>query len=389
MPKTVPSNGTTRNAAASKKPWRRAIEFVEEIVGRKDEQWVDLRLGLRTLTTVRPGGIVAVMGPSGGGKSSFVAGLLVAHARQSGPAGWLSCELPGDEAVARQVGMQCDASWEDVLRGRVARHHMEEVIDLPRLFVIERQDATMANLVGWLGEMNKLYRGEPILVAIDYTQIMPTDGDEAKQRIERVMREFDIAMRGSRAVGIAVNQMSRSNSRMARSGETVGMDTFDMGADSSAIERWASYTITLGGYKLRDDGTDDIQINVGKGRMDGGDRVYPGNYDGRTGRFLITGDAKSATLVRAERAAAIETQATANARVAIMGAAATLKEPVSRTELVSSASVKKSLGLKVLQLLIDDEKLVEVALRNKKGWKVCTPEMAGARQLPLVKERIP
>lgn len=388
MPRTVASNGTTRHAKPSEKPWRRASEFVNEIWDRRNEPWVTLGLGLRDICKIRPGGIVAIMGPPGGGKSSFVCGLLLNHARHHGPAVYLSCELPGDEAVGRQIGMQADASWEDVLVGRVTLETMEQVMDLPRLYVIERQNATIDNLVACLTELRKDHRHEPILAAGDYMQIMPSPGDEPRNRIESVMMSFDSIARLSRSVLLAVNQMSRTNAKVARSGDALGNETSDMGAESSSIERWATTTITLGGYKIRADGSDDIQINVGKGRMDGGDRVYPGIYDGRTGRFAVVGEPRAAAVVRAEREAQKQSESATRARMAVMGAAAQLLEPVSRKELAKDAHVGTQAGLMAIEALVREGKLVEVGQRaaRSKHWKVCTPELARSRQLPLLEE---
>ena len=136
------------NADADSSRARRALggtTLVTEILSRAKEPWASLSLGGEELVRVRLGQILAVMGPTGAGKSSLVGGLLVEHAREHGPAVYMSRELPADEIAARVIGMQCDASWFDVLTGRVT--HDEMASRLPeRLRFLERRSATLDRL---------------------------------------------------------------------------------------------------------------------------------------------------------------------------------------------------------------------------------------------------
>ena len=100
--------------------WRRMPALVELILSRAAEPWVDLRLGQDVIVSVRAGGIPIVMGSTGAGKTSLVAGILIEHARNRGPVIVLSRELPADELAARAIGIQHE-SWPNVLKGKVLR----------------------------------------------------------------------------------------------------------------------------------------------------------------------------------------------------------------------------------------------------------------------------
>jgi KaiC/GvpD/RAD55 family RecA-like ATPase len=230
--------------------WHRAADIIETIQRYAAEPWVSLRLGLdlsddAEIIAVRAGGIVVVMGPTGGGKTSLVAGMLIAHARDHGPVVVLSRELPMDEFGARMIGMQCDASWPDTLKGKVQRSEMERVLS-PRLFVLDRKNATLDALTEAIEAAQAEYPGEPVLVAVDYVQIVTSAERDARAKVADVIDKVDEITRRYRVVTMAISQMSRASSRAARAGETVGADSTDGGAESAAIERVASVTLSIG-----------------------------------------------------------------------------------------------------------------------------------------------
>lgn len=390
-----PSNGVAKGSTVQKapprKPWRLASDYVAEIRARANEAWVSLELGGREIVRCRPGGLVVIIGPSGGGKSSLTASLLVNHARFSGPAIYLSAELPGDEIAARMIGMQCDSSWEDVLRGRLSDDFMRQALDLPRLAIVERSDATPRALVQTIVEFKAMFPGEPVLFAIDYTQIFGAVSDlaEARLRMSSVMAEVDQISRSHRAVGIPVNQMSRANAKAAREGDKLGAETADMAAESAAIERFATVTLAIGGLKkVNEEGDQAGQLSVGKARMGGGDTVFPIRFEGRTGRYIVEGDAKPAAEVRAELAEKRDQSAIDNACLAVLGAASQSHEPRPRTDLCKAARVKREIGLIAVAKLLSQGALVEVRVKKARSqsWMVCTPELARASQIPLLEE---
>jgi archaellum biogenesis ATPase FlaH len=278
--------------------WHRAADMIEMILRYANEPWVSLRLGFDVgddteIVPVRAGGIVVVMGPTGGGKTSLVAGMLIAHARDRGPVVVLSRELPMDEFAARMIGMQCDASWPDTLEGRVRRSEMERVLS-PRLFVLDRKNATLEALTEALEAAQAEYPGEPVLVAVDYVQIVNSSERDARSKVADVIDKIDEITRDRRVVTIAISQMSLVSSRAARAGEAVGAESTDGGAESAAIERVATVTLSIGSSgPEREDGSRAVDLSIGKGRMTGGDRVLPAEYTGRSGRWRITGLART------------------------------------------------------------------------------------------------
>jgi hypothetical protein len=265
--------------------------------------------------------------------------MLIAHARDHGPVVVLSRELPMDEFGARMIGMQCDASWPDTLKGRVQRSEMERVLS-PRLFVLDRRNATLAALCEAIEAAQAEFLGEAVLVAVDYIQIINSGEREARAKVGEVIDRIDEITRRYRVVTMAVSQMSRVSSRAARAGEAVGADSTDGGAESAAIERVATVTLSIGACGPdREDGSRMVDLSIGKGRMTGGDRVLPMSYDGRTGRWCIIGASRPAAEVKAERESK---RADARQLQAVLAIAATAsKSPTSltRAELGSSAGV--------------------------------------------------
>jgi KaiC/GvpD/RAD55 family RecA-like ATPase len=370
--------------------WHRSAAIVETILRHADEPWVSLRLGLDVtddaeIVAVRAGGIVVVMGPTGGGKTSLVAGMLIAHARDRGPVVVLSRELPMDELGARMIGMQCDASWVDVLKGRVLRDEMERVLS-PRLFVLDRRSATLEALRGAIEAAQAEYPGEPVLVAVDYLQIIASMERDARAKVADVVAQIDEIARHYRVATLAISQMSRVSSRAARAGEAVGADSTDGGAESAAIERVATVTLSIGSSgPEREDGTRAVDLSIGKGRMTGGDRVLPMSYCGRSGRWRLTGAARPAAEVKAEREGQRDNAKQRAAELAIMAAAERATEPQAREDLSAVASCGKGIRRAAVAALLSRGELVEVACKNprSRAWKVWTKARADAEGIPL------
>jgi replicative DNA helicase len=197
---------------------RADVAVTDLILKHAREPLVSLKLGCDEIAVIRQGGIVPVMGPTGAGKSSLVAGMLIAH---EGPTVVLSRELPADELAARAIGMQCDASWLDVLTGKVPRHEMERVL-MPRLYVLERKNATLGALEATIQKAQAECPGEQVLVAIDYVQILESTAAEARAKVADILAQIDDLARAYRVVVLAISQMSRAASRAARGGEALG-----------------------------------------------------------------------------------------------------------------------------------------------------------------------
>jgi hypothetical protein len=370
-------------------PWRRLPEIAGEIWARKDEPWIGLNLGSDEIGHVRAGGIIVVMGGSGSGKSSLVSNFLLQHAKNVGPAIALSIELPADELAARIAGIRCDASWEEALTGGVRLEHLEDALALPRMYVLDRDHATLQNLERCVDAARVAFPNEPILIAIDYAQLMESHEREIRLRVADAFKQIDRLARSKRVAAIAVSQMGRAGAQSAVSGEKIGVETASLGAESAAIERFATMTIAIGQRgEARDDGSEPVDVSIGKGRMSGGDRVIPMAYWGRTGLWRVTGEARKASAVRAERDVEKESKALRALEHQLIGAAQKAQAPLSREQLMELVSGRKEKKRNAIAALIASGDLVEVARRapRSRAWTIWTPDRAVDAGIQLVRD---
>jgi len=385
-----PTTNASDEPQSPRKPWHRMPELVDVIMLRASEPWARLTVGDEELVPIRAGGNAVVMGPTGGRKTSLVASLAIEHARKTGPVVVMSSELPADEFAARAIGMQCDASWPDVLTGHVPLDDMRRRADLPRMFIADRKDATLAVLVEMICAAQEEYPGQLVLVVVDYVQIVASDKQDPRAKVSDVIQRIDDILRAHRCVGLLISQMSRTSSRAARNGEAIGSDSIDGGAESAAIERTASVTLSIGqSGPQREDGTCAVDLSIGKGRMSGGDKVVPMTYWGKTGRWRIAGKARSAAEVRAER----QGQSTGK-RVelhvhAIPSVLENSREPMSRRGVVSATGGRDEDVRAAVKILLEAARgepmdVVEVGKRQHGAYKVWTRHRAELASVPIV-----
>ena len=368
----------TSDAVPAKPIWHRCPDLVDAIMERAGDPWIDINLASDEIARVRVGATVVIIGGSGSGKSSLVSCLLVEHAKNIGPAVALSIELPAEELAARIVGQRCDASWEDALRGNVPRADMERVLNLPRLYVLDRRRATIANLERCVDAARKEYPGQPILVAVDYAQLLDSREREARMRVADAFAQIDDVAREKRFVALALSQMSRMSAKRARQGDAIGAESADLGAETAAIERFATLTLSIGMASEREDGSSAVELSVGKARMGKGDRVIPMTYYGRTGLWRVAGEAKTATEVREQRDADKETKARTTAELAMLAAAQQSKLPVTRAQLMDAITGRKATKVTALGILIARGDVIEVNRKQPKTkhWFLMTPDRA-------------
>lgn len=379
-----------RDAEPPKPPWRRAPELVEAILERANDPWIDLTLGGVSLVRLRAGATAVLIGGSGSGKSSLTACMLLEHALNVGPAIALSIELPCDEFGARIVGIKCDAGWEQALRGQVERRFMEQALDLPRLYVLDRRRATLRNLELAIDDARKRYPGEPIIVAIDYAQLLDSKEREARMRVADAFAQIDDVAREKRVVALALSQMSRASASRARNGDALGAESADLGAESAAIERFATVTLSIGLAVERENGTSTVELSIGKWRMGKGDRVIPMDVDGRTGRWRVGGDAQTAAEVRDKRDVEKTAKAEKAVELQILGFAVKADKPFSRNDLDNALNCKRLNLQKAVVALLASGQLVEIARRatRSRAWLLWTEEKARAAGAPLVRDAL-
>ena len=376
-------------STAREPQWVRMPDLVDVIAARSAEPWASFKLGEDEIVEIRAGGIMIVMGPTGGGKTSLLCTFLIEHARRIGPVVAMSRELPADELGARAIGMQCEASWVDVLKGNVSVDEMRRRADLPLVFIADRKNATLVVLEAMIKAAQDKAPGKLVLVVVDYLQIVESKEGDPRSKVADVVAQIDELLRAYRCVGILVSQMSRNASRESRNGGKVGADTTDGGAESAAIERAATVTLCIGqSGPQREDGTCATDLNLGKHRMGGGDKVIPASYNGRTGRWRITGPARPASEVRAERTAAESSKAQAAAETRMTAAAERATAPLTRDALCTAARCKATIARAGLAAMLERGDLVEVRQKQprSKFWKLWKPAKATEAGIPLVSD---
>ena len=285
--------------------------------------------------------------------------------------------------------MQCDASWLDVLTGKVPRHEMERMLML-RLYVLDRRNATLGALVAVIQAAQQEYPGQQVLVAVDYVQILDSSERETRAKVADILAQIDDIARDHRVVVLAISQMSRASSRAARNGEALGADSTDGGAESAAIERFATMTLSIGSSgPEREDGTRAVDLSIGKGRMTGGDRLLPMSYCGRSGRWRLAGDARPAADVKAERAAKNTSKRVGTLVHAIPRMLDASAEPLSRAQVRATAGANDADTRSAIRTLLDAASgdpmdVVEVGQRVKGAYRLWTRRRADAVRLAIV-----
>jgi len=370
---------------------KRGAEIIAEIWDHRDEPLVPLEISGGVLIETYLGSIVLLIGGTGAGKTSLALDVAIHHAVNRGPAIVASLELVKRILGARVIGIRCGESWPGVLTGHVQHEHMLQ--QWPnRLRIIERRDATIENLHASVAAVRAEFPGEPLLLVVDYVQLMDNPEREIRRRVAQAMAQLDDLATEHRAVILALSQGSRASARQLASGKKLGRETADAGAEAAELERWSVYTIGIGGHGPTVDEWSVVDLSIGKGRLGGGDTVRSAYYCGRTGAWRVTGDARPAAEVRTERQGEKAGKGQRSAELAILGAAGQATEPKTRAELGSLAGVGKAeTRSAAITALLGRDELVEVEMRaNPRGavaWKVWTRERAVAAGIRII-ERV-
>lgn len=312
---------------------------VDEIYARMHEPWIDLQIDGVVIASCRNGSFVPLVAPSGSGKSTLALQMLVDHALHRGPALYLTYELDGDEAVGRAIGQLCSFGWASVLRGQVPRSSIPHV---HRLRVLERDDATLANLEKLVKQVREQFPGEPVFVVVDYLQATPAPPGKERGHTANVSVDLRRAAKVNRVVLVGVSQASTDNSKKLRAGDLLGIDGAATGAETSQIERDAYVILTLGDRQPVDHDTVSWKLSVAKYRLGSADMVYELHYRGRVGEWRIVGDPKSATEVRDTRNTELAKKKSAELKRAIAAWVAEQPRPVSKKQIIAVSTGRES-----------------------------------------------
>jgi hypothetical protein len=366
---------------------QRGAAIIDEIHARRNEPLVPIEIGGGHLCQIYLGGIGLLIGGTGVGKTSLALEAAIRHAIHRGPAIVASLELPERILGARVVGIQCDESWTGVLTGSVGRDQMLQQWP-ERLRVIGRRDATIQNLHASLAAVKVEFPDEPMLLVVDYVQLMDNDEREIRRRVAQAMEHLDELATAHRAVVLALSQSSRASSRELASGDRLGRETADAGAEAAELERWSVCTIGIGGHGPSDGGWSPVNISLGKGRLGGGDTVHSARYCGRTGAWRLVGEARTAAEVRAERTAESGAQRVRTLVYAIPGRLAASDEPMSRNALAKGLGRTADVRAAVTQLLAAASgapaDVVEVGQKSGGSYRLWTRQRALEARLAIV-----
>lgn len=375
----------TRGPQPESKPKQRARTWtscVDEIYQRKDEPWVDIQIGSTVIANCRNGSFIPLIAPSGAGKSTLALQMLVDHALNRGPAIYLTFELDGDEAIARAVGQLCTYSWAGVLRGEVPR---DRVPDVPRLRVLERDEATLENLAAEVAGLREEYPGEPVFVVVDYLQATPAPPGRERGYVANVSAELRRAAKANRVVLIGVSQASTANSKMMRAGELLGIESAATGAETAQIERDAYVILTLGDRKKLDDSTVAWKLSVAKYRLGEADMVHELHYRGRIGIWEVVGEPRTAADIRKERESEGTSKRLAELKRSIAVLVGMSPEPMSKKQITQASTGKGELLSRAIAELLREGVLVHVDVKRGGAPLIWTPERVAAADAAMKK----
>ncbi len=243
------------------------------------------------------GSLVYIVGATGRGKSSLLAQIASAHESERGPVLIVSAELSAPILAARLVCQAVTGStWIDVVSGRVPEQVVIGALDRPRMRIVDDIGAEWpTRLDSEIAAMRAEHPGATPLVVVDYVQLCKILGRDVREEVttaSRILR--DLAKRHG-AVILAISKAGRAASRAIRSGEMVGTDATEAGAESGALEYDAIALVTLGAMAPLDAddprGAQVVDLSIVKTRFGAADLVIPFLFDGARGLFSVHGDA--------------------------------------------------------------------------------------------------
>jgi hypothetical protein len=293
----------------------------------------------------------------------------------------VSRELSEVAAFARIGAMESETAWVDVLRGRTTEEAIDACMRLPRLVFLDEERTSFSQLSKAIGELKQDFPGQPIMLLVDYVQLMDAsvrNGMDARTRVADAVGMLRVLIQKTKVLGLVLSQMSRKNAEESRKGSKVGADTADGGAESAAIEQAAAITAQIGRQSaLHADGSRDVALSIGKARYGGGDRVIELKQWGATGITKIIRDV-AASSFRQEEQETRDAEAREKLRSRILEGMERLGGPSSRSELVLEVGGNRQLVGAAIAALIASGELVEVAERRKqsRSWLIWSRKRA-------------
>lgn len=236
------------------------------------------------------------------------------------------------------------------------------MLALPRLGLLDGEKTKLADVELAIRELQRRYPGQPIMMAVDYVQIMAAEQGprDLRQQISSVVESLRQLVARHEVVGLMISQMSRSSSRQVRAGELVGKDAADTGAESAAIERSAAITLTIGQLGESDaDGWRDVMLSRGKGRYGGGDTVFTLRQRGASGTTFVKSE-ESGHVVREARANRREVAKKQQVQQAVLDSLRSATCALSKAEIRSALGKNRGDCNAAIDALVARGELVEV-----------------------------
>lgn len=232
--------------------------------------WVELAKRVQ----LRAGQCVGIVGPQGGGKTSFALQWAIAATAAGIPVLWVPLELDvaevSERIAANMHGVHTMAVHLHWSRERI-RHALATVADMWR-FVDNYGDAerTVAAMRDAIALVKQTYRVPPFVV-IDYLGKLASLEDNIRQATVRAAETLRAAAAAELCYVAMLAQPSRANNTVltGKTEITASTDTIAVAADSSEVEGACAVMLALNVFKSDDAQELDAIVHVGKARNTG------------------------------------------------------------------------------------------------------------------------
>lgn len=345
------------------------------------------------------GSLVYVIGATGRGKSALVLWIARHHAGTLGPAIVFSAELAGAVAGARSVAQVTSATWFQVLSGGIDEADVIAALDVPKLRIVDEVTASWAaDIEAEVVAAQEEHPGELVLVTVDYLQILRCEGRDPRAQVTTASATLrDIAKRTG-AVILALSKASRATARGLRSGDLLGSDATEAGAESNGIEHDAIAQIQLGAMKPADPDDPDsprsiVDVSVSKARFGRADVVIPFEFNGAHGTFHEAGDAEPASTRKVVASTNRAVNRVDEAKMRVRGFLGGVTEAVGAGDIADGAKGNRKVTLEAIAAMLDAGELVTVMGKKKPKtrngetfWPLALASRVAALGLRPVKE---
>lgn len=253
------------------------LDAVDEIMARRllpsmswPASWPELAKRARIIA----GQCIGVVGPQGGGKTSFAIQVSLANTGDGIPVIWVALELDEVEITERILanmhGVHTMAVHDHWPRERI-RHSAEAVHDMWKF--VERSpdpERTLAALAEAIDMIRTVYRIAP-LVVIDYLGKLASMAKDLRQATIQAAEQLRAAAVSEKCYVMILAQPSRSNNQVL-TGKTdldSATDAIAVAGESAEIEGACAVMLGLNVFKADDAPALDAHILVSKARNTG------------------------------------------------------------------------------------------------------------------------